>query len=158
MEKEKPKFQLSTINPALVFGPIVNYFNSLDAINTSNQRFRDMIQGKFKDDGLPPSGLFVWVDVRDVALAHVKVAEDKAAHGKRFFLCGGHFSNAEIASIIKDNFPEYADKLPKELKNDQPKDVYGFDNSRAREVLGIDFRPLNKCVIDTVNSLKEASA
>ena len=158
VEKEKPSFHLSTINPALVLGPIVNYLNSLDAVNTSNQRIRDMILGKFKDKDLPPTGLYIWVDVRDVALAHVKIAETKEAYGKRFFCVAGHMSKSEIAEIVKLNFPEYMDKLPSELKNDRPKDVYGFDNSRSIEVLGLQYRPLDKCIIDTVKSLQAAGA
>ena len=158
VENEKPGFQLSTINPALVLGPIVSYLNSLDAVNTSNQRIRDMILGRFKDKGLPPTGLFIWVDVRDIALAHVKVAETREAHGKRFFCVAGHMSNSEIAQIIKDEFPEYKDKLPTEQKNDLPEDVYGFDNSRSVKLLGLQYRPLNKCIFDTVKSLQAAGA
>ena len=158
VEKENPSFQLSTINPALVLGPIVNYLNSLDAVNTSNQRIRDMILGKFKDQGLPPTGLYIWVDVRDIALAHVKVAENKEAHGKRFFCVAGHMSNAKIAQIIGANFSEYKDKLPAELKDDLPADLYGYDNSRSIAVLGLEYRPLDKCIVDTVKSLQAAGA
>ena len=43
VEKEKPNFALSTLNPPLVLGPVVHYLNSLDAINTSNARVRDMV-------------------------------------------------------------------------------------------------------------------
>ncbi|KAL9612893.1 MAG: hypothetical protein Q9167_002526 [Letrouitia subvulpina] len=156
VENEKPTFHLSTINLALVLGPIVNYLNSLDAVNTSNQRIRDMILGKFKDGNLPPTGLYVWVDVRDVALAHVQVAETKEAYGKRLFCVAGHMSNSEIAAIIRDNFPEYKDRLPAELKNDRPADVYGYDNSRSIELLGLQYRPLDKCIVDTVKSLQAA--
>lgn len=158
VEKEKPDFQISTINPALVFGPIVNYLNSLDAINTSNQIIRDLIQGKFKHKDLPPTSLYVWVDVRDVALAHVKVAETKDAYGKRFFLTAGYWSNSEIAQIIKDRFPEYTDELPRDLKNDRPEDVYGYDNSRSKQLLGLEYRPLEKCIVDTVISMQAAGA
>lgn len=47
---EKPNFTVATMNPPLVLGPIVHYLNSLEALNTSNQRVRDMIQGKSKKE------------------------------------------------------------------------------------------------------------
>lgn len=67
--------------------------------------------GKAKD-GIAPTGTFLWVDVRDLALAHVRAAERPEAAGKRFFITTGHFSNMEIADIIRNKFPDLADKLP----------------------------------------------
>jgi nucleoside-diphosphate-sugar epimerase len=156
VEKEKPGFTLSTINPPLVLGPIVHYLNSLDALNTSNQGIRNFITGQSKKE-YPPSGVFLWVDVRDVALAHVKAIELDAAAGKRFFVTNGYFSLREVAGIIRKNFPDLEDRLPpKDLKGgDYPAGgLYKFDNSRAKEVLGIKFRGLEESVVDTVNSLK----
>lgn len=157
VEKEKPGFELSTLCPPLVLGPVVHYFNSLDAINTSNVRVRDMIQGKCKEK-LPPTGIFIWVDVRDLALAHVKAIELPEAAGKRFLITEGYYINAEIAKAIKDNFPNLADKLPAELVSDRPKDVYGIDNSRSLKVLGLKYRSLEESIVDTVKSLLAAGA
>lgn len=157
VEKEKPNFQLSTLNPPLVFGPITSYLNSLDAVNTSNQRFRDMIQGKMKD-GLSPTGTFIWTDVRDLAEAHVKAIEVPEAAGKRFFITAGHFSNKDLADTIKEAFPHLAKKLPADIKSDLPEDVFEYDNSRSREILGLKYRPLKQCTIDTVKSLQAVGA
>ncbi|KAJ9609731.1 Glycine-rich RNA-binding protein 2, mitochondrial [Cladophialophora chaetospira] len=158
VEKEKPNFDIATICPPLVLGPVVHYLNSLDTINTSNERVRNMIQGRLKESGLPATGVFIWVDVRDVALAHVKALEVPEAGGKRFFITAGHYSNADIADIIKKDFPDLADKLPSELKSDKPADVYGIDNSRSKEVLGLKYRELKDTVDDTVKSLLEVGA
>lgn len=157
VEKEKPNFAISTICPPLVYGPVVGYLNSLESINTSNARFVNMIQGKCKD-GLPPTGICIWVDVRDVALAHVKAIETPAAANKRFFCTAGYATNADLANVIKEKFPEYRDNLPKEIKSDMPDDYFTPDNSRIKEVLGINFRPLDACVVDTVKSLQAVGA
>lgn len=157
VEKETPNFQLTTLNPPLVLGPIVHYLNSLDAINTSNARIRDMIQGKRKD-GLTPSGIFLWVDVRDLALAHVRAIEIPEAAGKRFFITAGYMTNYDIAQAIKENFPELADQLPEHMESDLPKDVFGYNNSRAKTVLGLQFRSLKESVVDTVKSLLAVGA
>lgn len=158
VEKEKPNFSVATINPALAIGPIFPYLNPLDKINTSNQPITNMLLGKFKDDGLPPTGLYIWVDARDVALAHVLAAEVEEAGGKRFFCVAGYQSNGIVAQIIADNFPQYRDKLPKELESDLPKDVYGFDNTRSKEILGLKYRALDDTVRYTVLSLQKAGA
>ncbi|KAK5064804.1 hypothetical protein LTR84_000638 [Exophiala bonariae] len=149
-----PGFDIATINPPLVLGPVVSHLNSLDTINTSNQRLRDMIQGRCKD-GLPPSfGVYLWADVRDVALAHVRAAEVSEAGGKRFLIAANTYvSNAHIAGIIRDQFPDLKNQLPMELDSDIPDDVYGYDNSRSTEVLNLEYRDLEECVVDTVKSL-----
>ncbi|KAI7156982.1 NAD(P)-binding protein, partial [Hortaea werneckii] len=111
LEKEKPNFSIATMCPPLVLGPIVHYLNSLDALNTSNQRVRDIMMGKAKDE-IPPTGTFIWVDVRDLALCHVLAMEKEGAANKRFFITTGYFSNKEIAEIIGKNFPQYKEGLP----------------------------------------------
>jgi len=158
VEKEKPNFDIATICPPLVLGPVVHYLNSLDTINTSNERVRNMIQGRTKESGLPPTGVFIWVDVRDVALAHVRALEVPDAGGKRFLVTAGHYSNAAIAEIIKKDFPDLADKLPAEIKSDAPAEVYGIDNSRSKELLRLKYRGLEESIDDTVKSLLEIGA
>ncbi|EON64887.1 dihydroflavonol-4-reductase [Coniosporium apollinis CBS 100218] len=161
LEKEKPNFTIATINPPLVFGPIVHYLNSLDSLNTSNQRIRNYMQGKGKDEPVP-TGVYLWVDVRDVALAHVKAMELPEAANKRFFVTAGHFSNREIVEAISKNFSDIKDGLPTEFKkgvDDYPEEeFYNYDNSRSREVLGLKFRSIEECVTDTVRSLQAVGA
>ncbi|KAF2153710.1 NAD(P)-binding protein [Myriangium duriaei CBS 260.36] len=160
LEKEKPNFTISTMNPPLVLGPVVHYLNSLSSINTSNERVRDIIHGKAKEQ-IPDTGVYAWVDVRDVALTHVKAIEVEAAANKRFFVTAGHFSNKEIATIIRNNFPQYKDQLPTESTpgGDKPEGgVFDVDNSRTKDVFGIKFRTLDEAIIDTVKSLQDINA
>lgn len=160
VEKEKPNFTISTLCPPLVLGPIVHYLNSLSALNTSNQRVRNLITGQCKTE-IPDTGTFIWIDVRDLALAHVKAFELPEAANKRFFTTAGYFSNKEIAEIIRKNFPELENELPgKEIKGgDYPAEgLYKYDNSRAVKVLGIKFRTLEESIVDLVKSLKSVGA
>ncbi|KAL2217995.1 ketoreductase [Thermoascus aurantiacus ATCC 26904] len=158
VEKEKPGFDLVTINPPLVLGPIVHYLNSLEAINTSNARVRDLIQGKSKEK-LPPTVTYLWVDVRDVALAHVRAIEVPEAGGQRFFVTAGHYTNKQTAEIIREAYPELESKLPpKDAPDDLPANVYGYDNKKSIEVLGLKYRSLKDSVVDTVKSLLAVGA
>ncbi|KAJ6172228.1 hypothetical protein N7470_001295 [Penicillium chermesinum] len=158
VEKEKPNFDLATINPPLVLGPVVHYLNSLETINTSNQRILDLVRGKYKEQ-LPPTGVMFWVDVRDVALAHVKAIEVSEAGGKRFFVLEGFFSNKKIADVIRETHPELDSKLPpKDAEDDSMEGTLEFSNSRSKELLGMKYRSLRESVSDAVNSLLELGA
>lgn len=143
-----------------MIGPIVHYLNSLDALNTSNQRTRDFLQGKYKEV-IPDTGVVLWIDVRDVALAHVKAIEVPEAAGLRFFATAGKFSNKHICEVIRKNFPEYHSALPSvDVKGgDLPEGpMYGYDNTRTANVLGIQFRSLEDSIVDLVKSLKAVGA
>ncbi|KAI7358497.1 NAD(P)-binding protein [Hortaea werneckii] len=160
LEKEKPNFSIATMCPPLVLGPIVHYLNSLDALNTSNQRVRDIMMGKAKDE-IPPTGTYIWVDVRDLALCHVLAMEKEAAANKRFFITTGYFSNKEIAEIIGKNFPQYKEGLPSASTpgGGYPEEgVYKIDNSNVVNTLGVKFRPLEESIVDTVKSLQAVGA
>lgn len=154
MEKEKPNFDLVTINPSFVFGPPPKHLISLETLNTSNHRIRDMILGKMQKELAPTGLLHVFVDVRDVATAHIRALEQKEASGQRFIIAGGYFSNKRIAELIRESFPQYNDVLPSvDLEDDFPDKIYGMDASKSKKVLGIQYRDLKTCVKDTVEAM-----
>ncbi|CAG9990536.1 unnamed protein product [Clonostachys byssicola] len=158
LDKEKPSFDITTINPPLVYGPIAHHLENLDRLNTSNLNIRDIIQGQYKDKPLPPTGTFLFTDVRDLALAHVRAIEVPEAGGKRFFLVAGHCSHKQIVDGLRKTHPELSSRLPENPRDDFPSDVYGYDNLRAREILGIEFKPLQECIKDTATSLLNLGA
>lgn len=164
MDREKPNFDLVTINPSLAFGPAAPHLlpGELGSLNTSNSRILDMIQGKMKEK-LEPTGFYTWVDVRDVATAHITALEAPDAAGKRFLLMAGHHSNKEIAQIIANLSPELREKLPSNLDSIEadipgPSERYGFSNKRSIDVLGIKYTSLATSVKDTVESLQKLGA
>lgn len=159
VEKEKPNFTLATMCPPLVFGPIVHYLNDLKSLNTSNERVRDFLAGKAKDE-IPETGVYLWVDVRDLAEAHVKAMEIPEAAGKRFFVTPGHFCNKDLIEIIRKNFPDYASKLPAPTVKGGtlPDELFGADSSQAVKTLSIKYRTLEESIVDLVKSLQAAGA
>lgn len=149
---EKPGFILSTVNPTLIFSPVTNGLKSLADVNTSNETFRDMIQGKMKDEIAPYQ--MQWVDVRDVALTHVRALEvpEAQAAGRRFLCSAGPYNNHQLASIIKDKFPQLADKFPEKIEVPEMQS-FKIDTTGVNETLGVPFRSLEESVVDTVRSL-----
>lgn len=154
--KEKPNFTLSTINPPMIYGPLRHPVKSLSSVNTSSELLAKVLAGKHKA-GLPPTALPLWVDVRDVALAHVKAMELEEAAGKRFFITAGFYSNAEMGRAIWDHFPDLRDKLPDRNEMggapNQNLQSFGYDISEAERILDIKWTPYEKTVVDSVKSL-----
>lgn len=155
-----PKFDLVTVNPPLVFGPVVHHLASLDSINTSNERIVALVQGRWRtpDGVLPDTGNVNWVDVRDVAEAHVAAVERPELGGRRLFATAGPYCNRAILDIVRRRFPELRDKLPAEdaTGGDLPPGdkMARVDNSETTKALGVRWRPLETTIVDTVNSLK----
>ncbi|KAI8236916.1 Ketoreductase azaE [Colletotrichum sp. SAR 10_86] len=149
---KKPHFALSTILPPLILGPVVHHLDNLGSINTSNSAFVDIIDGKWKDS-IPPTGSPQWVDVRDAAFAHVQALIVPKAAGKRFLLYAGDFSNAEIARIARDNFPELADKIPTNIETDVTAADASIDAGLSKDILGVKYRSLSNSVVDSIRSL-----
>jgi dihydroflavonol-4-reductase len=103
MKSNKPHFDLVVINPFLVIGPA-----HTSAINTSNQTLVDLINGTY-----PAIMALNWgfVDVRDVADAHIAAMETKAASG-RYVCAAGNMDMGEVVSLIRANGYQNS-KLPK---------------------------------------------
>jgi nucleoside-diphosphate-sugar epimerase len=98
--------------------------------------------------------MYLFVDVRDVAQAHIRAMELPEASGQRFMLVGGRFSNKRIADIIRELYPELQDKLPlPELPDDFPENYYSYDVSKSRRMLGMEYKDLQTCVKDAVDAM-----
>jgi nucleoside-diphosphate-sugar epimerase len=161
VEREKPDFDIATMCPPYVFGPIEPVLQTnLESLNTSNTLISSAILGKFKD-GIPPTNAFLWIDVRDLALGHVLAVEKADAGNKRFFFTAGHFSNKQVVDVVRKNFPEYKDQLPSENEKggDLPEGgLYGVNNNRVKELLGKGFYEFEQTVVDTIKTLKKIGA
>ncbi|KAG5971912.1 hypothetical protein E4U55_001013 [Claviceps digitariae] len=155
VEERQPRFDIVTLCPPLVFGPVAHALRSLDGINTSNQRFVDLMHGKWKEEILPTLGVNFFVDVRDLAFAHVAAMETEEAGGKRFLCSGSRFCNREIVEAARRAFPQLEAMLPTESTRggDYPAAMPECDTSRATNILGVQWTGIEKCTVDTIHSL-----
>jgi hypothetical protein len=60
--------------------------------------------------------------------------------------------------VIKDNFPELADRLPEQIPVPDGTRSFVIDTTPMKQILGIPFRSFKDCVVDTVKSLLEVKA
>ncbi|CAK7232979.1 methylglyoxal reductase (NADPH-dependent) gre2 [Sporothrix bragantina] len=158
VKENKPSYDLVTVNPPMVFGPIVHHLDDLSKINTSNERFVDAVTGVWKKNGnaVPNQGsVLIWVDVRDVAKAHILAGLEKPeVGGHRLFTTSGFYTNNKIHQILLKNFPEYASQLEGLEPYEELKEHFAIDNSETQKLLGIDWIPLEKSVVDMIKSVK----
>ncbi|KIW18321.1 hypothetical protein PV08_02609 [Exophiala spinifera] len=153
VKTQKPNFGLTVLNPPMIYGPVIHEVASLDALNTSSKRILDLMLGNPRHG---PVGSPIYVDVRDLALAHVLSIEKPEASGQRIFMAAGMGLEREMGDIIKRSFPQLAKNVRDDLVGDMP--PYSINNSKAKEILGISYRSLDETVVDTVKSLQALGA
>jgi hypothetical protein len=90
-----------------------------------------------------------------VAKAHLLAYKSAAAANKRYLTTFGTYSYQKFIDIIRAKFPELRNTTPEGNANKPLPDVYKLDTSAAEKDLGITWLPIEKTVVDTVNSLRE---
>lgn len=97
MGEAQSRWDLVTINPALVFGPSLTAASRSGSIDTLLQ----LGDGRLRD-GVPRLSMGV-VDVRDVAQAHLLAGYSPAAQG-RYILCAGTRTMLQMANALRGRF------------------------------------------------------
>ncbi|EJD54268.1 putative NAD dependent epimerase/dehydratase [Auricularia subglabra TFB-10046 SS5] len=154
LEKEKPKFDIVTLCPPMVYGPIINAQN-VDSLNTSNEIVYNILSGKCGDD-VPPTGTHLWVDVRDLAAAHVKALTAPKAGNQRFLIMAdGEYGNQDIADILHKHFPNQP--IPKGRPGRghgmEKGTYYTGDNMKSKEFLRMSYGTLEDMLVPLAKSL-----
>lgn len=147
---EKPAFEVVAINPTFVFGPVIHSVKDAESINTSVYlvfKYFAGLNDKIEEGPAPKA----YVDVRDVAEAHIKALEIEEAKGKRFLNCGGGFTWEEVVDVLRRHYP--GKKFPENPVEKGP--AYGFNNKQSIEVLGINYISLEDTVLETVKSVEK---
>ncbi|XP_011025551.1 PREDICTED: cinnamoyl-CoA reductase 1-like [Populus euphratica] len=140
--KEKD-MDMVAINPAMVIGPLLQ-----PTLNTSAAAILSLIKGAQTF----PNASFGWVNVKDVANAHIQAFELSSASG-RYCLVERVAHYSELVKILHELYPDL--QLPEKCADDKPYvPIYQVSKEKAKS-LGIEFIPLEASVKETVESLKE---
>ncbi|GAA5914375.1 SDR family oxidoreductase [Sporobolomyces salmoneus] len=158
IEKEKPGFDLATINPPLIFGPIIHDVPSPDKLNTSVNNFYQFLKGK-KDADAATAGFGSLVDVRDVAQLHIDALVTEGASNQRFSVSNMDSSYqplldvffSKASSSLHEVFPNAQKGHPGTPKPKQNQ----IDNSKAKKTFGWEPISMEKTVLDMAESLAE---
>uniref|UniRef100_F6HPX2 Tetraketide alpha-pyrone reductase 1 n=1 Tax=Vitis vinifera TaxID=29760 RepID=F6HPX2_VITVI len=131
-----------TINPGWVIGPLLQ-----PTLNLSVEEVLKLLKGDTF-----PNKTHRWVDVRDVAMAHIQAYELPTARG-RYCLVGSILHCSETMKILRKLYP--ALNLPEKCADDKPYEPTYMVSQEKTKSLGIDFTPLEVSLKDTVESLRE---
>ena len=167
IQKQQTRWDLVVINPSFVMGPSLS--KRLDG--TSVEFMKNMLKGVFRT-GVPDTKMG-FVDVRDVAKAHILAGFTPSAKGR-------HITSAEVmpmlgvAKIIKEKFGNRysvpTGNLPKALvyvigpffglswgytKNNigQP---LNYNHEFSKTDLSLTYRPLTETFVDHVNQMESS--
>ncbi|KAE9988951.1 hypothetical protein Vi05172_g9503 [Venturia inaequalis] len=151
MRKNSPAFAFSTICAPWIFGPNISGIKDLSKLNESTHALYALLGA----EKIPPTDFAGFADVRDVALAHLRVLELEEAQGERF-LVGSHFDYQTAVDEVVKVLPELKERLPKGVSGSGLKEeVYALDGSKAERILGIEYTPLSVTMRDAFAQLVE---
>lgn len=162
-------WDLVVINPYLTIGPSLG-----PGMNTSNGVIKGILEGDYPGILALSWGL---VDVRDIAHAHVLAMTDPAASGRH--ICASEVvSMDQLVQILRDAGHGEGFKLPtmnlsggvatflvrmasylqphgvgSYLRTHLGKDML-WSNAKARETLGVDFRPAKEAILAAVEDMQ----
>lgn len=151
-------FSLTTINPCYVFGPQLFDESVSSTLNASCQLINEAVFSKAGDD-VDQKFASLFIDVRDVAKAHVLALEKSNLACKRLILANDKFSTQDILDNINKNFPQLTGKIAKGVPAHGLKVcqyIATVDNSKSKNLLGFGFRSFESAVNDTVSQILRA--
>lgn len=157
VHEERPGWDLVTFCPPMIYGPPIHEVHvekGIAGLNTSLMRLLTGITGK--DPAFAPKvstfGLPAWVDVRNVADAHVAALSLPVGSSERFLLCGGvdYFEDglAGLRARGEQGLGEEGAKCDRSAH-------FSLDRTKAEEILKINFIPFQKTVEDVWEKAKE---
>jgi hypothetical protein len=68
VETQKPGFSIATLTPPMVYGPLLQGFDSMSKLNTSSADIYQLFNGSLKE--VPDTDFWAYVDVRDRKFTH----------------------------------------------------------------------------------------
>lgn len=145
---------LTVLNPSLVVGP---------ALGESSSYSLALVEQWI--NGVSPVQSRLFVDVRDVAKAHVAAALRPITHGKRYIVSSeARIPSEGVASLLRDACRVYGLTNPESVMCDTEFNGGAIPvgereveaTNRLREDMGLELRPMKETIIDMVKHLLDA--
>ncbi|KAL2823393.1 hypothetical protein BDW59DRAFT_98399 [Aspergillus cavernicola] len=147
---KKPSFDLVSLCPPMTFGPVVHPVDAVEKLNESNAMLWNVASGS----SLPVARVPFWIDVRDLAQAHVGALLGEDVGGRRYTPASPErFSYALAAGIIREEFGGLRDRVSREEQGVD--ESHGLDGETAARELGYSYRSFRETVSDLVKQALE---
>ncbi|XP_024022047.1 tetraketide alpha-pyrone reductase 1-like [Morus notabilis] len=135
---------LVAINPGFVIGPFLQ-----PTLNLTVETILNLVNGRAQTF---PNSVYRFVDIRDVALAHIQAFEVASASG-RCCVVGNVVHISEALNLLRRLYPALS--IPQKCEDDKSAMLTYQISKEKAESLGINFTPLEVSLRDTVELLKE---
>lgn len=163
VKRDDFKTELSVIVPTVVLGPAMSPSVSASLGMITATLKRDMPAYPKLHQGI--------IDVRDLAIAHIEAMRRAEAAGERIIISSDSLWFKEIGAILQNAFPDR--RMPKgelptwlvrlmsrfrpELKLIAPNlgRLRNYDNRKAKDLLGMQFRPAKEAILASAESVVE---
>ncbi|KZV66778.1 D-lactaldehyde dehydrogenase [Peniophora sp. CONT] len=138
-------FDVVYLHGSFFFGPYSHPVSSIADFGESVHRLHTIVtQGRLQN-ALLESGTG-WIDVRDIALAHVLAGQKDEAGGQRILISAGNCVVADLNKMAHSIDPS----LPESTIGVRSDNLYMFDTSKMRRVLGLEPRSLEETIRDSL--------
>jgi NADPH-dependent methylglyoxal reductase len=147
INKNNQSYSFSTILPSYTFGPQAFDNDIKSTLNTS----AEIINSIVTKNNVPKSVTAAnFIDVRDVAKAHIIAFEQKL--NQRLILANEYFTIHDMIEIIRAKYPKL------ELPSVKQAKVRKFmNNTRSKQALGFEFISFKQSVLDTVDQILKSN-
>ncbi|KAK3377483.1 hypothetical protein B0H63DRAFT_477279 [Podospora didyma] len=153
VKNENPHFYVTVFLPALIFGPPLQPLpKGLASLNYSINVIYSFFSGT--NETIPATTFPSFVDVRDLADAHVKALTTPAAANKRLLINGKPMSYTALVHALA-KVPELAGRLPAESGEDAKITPARIEAEADNELLGLKFRSVEETMADTAKKILE---
>lgn len=158
IEEHKPTWDLSVLNPPYIWGPPIHDVQSAEKLNTSQKLLFDILTGALQGGYDTPANELGAVDVRDVALAHVRATQLPQAGGTRALI--GSFGGypQEILDVANGLQPRPWAGLPAGPKPGSTKGketAHNIDTAQFQRVYGFKLHSIEDTVRDSLEDFKK---
>eukprot|EP01080_Neovahlkampfia_damariscottae_P008586 gene8586-411_t len=134
-----------SINPGLVIGEILH---SDFELNFSSEVVLKLLNGSKKQVN---QSILGFVDVKDVAKAHINAMENEHVCEGRFILCQQSMKMSDFSKKLKYLYPSY--DIPCEV-DEKKFPIYSIDGSKCSKILKVEYTSLETSIKETVDSFK----
>lgn len=146
VKTEKPSYSVTVLLPALIFGPPLQAMTSLKHLNFSVGVVYSFFNGTYEEIPNTHTAAFPsYIDVRDLATAHVRSLTTPGAANKRFLVGGAALTSTLVVKTLEKLadegvLPELKGRLPKDTGKDVDLALARIRAEEGNEVLGLSFR------------------
>ncbi|KAF9560631.1 NAD-P-binding protein [Agrocybe pediades] len=154
--KSQINWDVATVLPPVVLGPTLqDVKKSSDLTGSPNLWYQKVVKDQ-DDDPLNTTPFYPYVDVRDLAAAHVNALTKEAAGGKRLLICAGSIGWQDTRDIVYSLRPDLYESgvLPRGKHDSKTSILWDYNGEKAKSILGLEYRDIKHIALDMITDFE----